>query len=424
MNAMTQQQKPPFELNGWQHVAVFLCACLLVVSRRPDAVFHAQFCCEDGHVWFADAYNLGWWNALFRAQDGYFQTVPRLAAALALLVPLALAPLVTNLLHILVQAAPVSVLLGSRSSAWGSLRFRALMAAVYIALPNNAEMTFGITWAQWQLVLCTILLVVASAPRGWPGRTFDCIFFLLSGLSGPFCILVLPIAAFLAWKRREWWRWVQCAVLAVCALTQLYSLLILDPKGRANFPIGIDAAIFTRMLAGNVFAGAVLGRVRLAVLPGTGAFVFLLCVAVVGTAIVVACFLKARLEMKLFLVFTCLIFAASLLHPSAYPPPGSTMWQLMVKAVAIRYWFFPSLAFAWTLLWCVRSGTVILKSAASVLVCLMAFGMLMNWRIPAFQDFHFAQYARAFEAAPPGTVMVIPEYWEGWNIRLVKHASR
>src|ERR1035437_10257778 len=90
-------------LRPWQHVLVFLFAFVAFISRRPDAIFHPQFWAEDGRVWFADAYNLGWWTALFRAQDGYFQTLPRLGAALAQLLPIALAPLVLNCIAIAVQ---------------------------------------------------------------------------------------------------------------------------------------------------------------------------------------------------------------------------------------------------------------------------------------------------------------------------------
>ena len=68
----------------WQLAGV--CAAIaLIFSRQPDAFLHAQFFAEDGKVWFADAYNSGWFTSLFRAQDGYFQTLPRLAAALSLL---------------------------------------------------------------------------------------------------------------------------------------------------------------------------------------------------------------------------------------------------------------------------------------------------------------------------------------------------
>ena len=381
---MTSREKPLFELSGWQHAAVFLFACLLVISRKPDAVLHAQFCGEDGHVFFADAYNLGGWSAMFRAYAGSLHAVPRIGAALALLAPMALAPLVTNIIAILAQAVPVNLLLSARSSAWGSLGFRALMAATYIALPDNTEIMFGITWAQWPLGLCLVLLVVASMPKTWSGRIFDCIFLLVAGLTGPFSILVSPIAVFLAWRGKERWRWMQCAVLGSCAMIQLWALLILDPKGRSSSPNGITAAILTRILGGDVFAGTLLGRVGLAGLPGTGAFVFLLCVAAGGVAMVAACFLKSRREMKLLLVFACLVFAASLLSPADHVPAGSTVWGVLSKIAAHRYWFVPSVAFAWVLLWCARSEIAILKAAASMLLCLMAFGAgaVFNWRIP------------------------------------------
>jgi hypothetical protein len=424
VDATEQQRDQPVALHGRQHAAAFLLACAVLITRRPDAIIHARFYREDGHIFFADAYNLGGWPALLRPYAGYFHTVPRLAALLALLVPFALAPLVMNTLGILVQAIPVNLLLSTRNSAWGSLRFRALMATIYIALPDNAEITWGVCAAQWPLALGMILLVVGSVPRGRIGRTFDCIFFAVAGLTGPFCILILPIATFLAWVRKEGWRWVQCSVLALCSVIQLGGLLILDPRGRPNTPIGIDPALFIRMLGGDVFAGALLGRVGLSVLPGTSGLIVLLCVASGGLAIMIGCFRNTHAEMKLFIVFTCLVFAASLLRPTEYPPAGVTMWGLMYKAGGVRYWFLPSLAFAWTILWCARSGTEILKSAASILLCLMIFGVVMGWENPASKDIHFAEYAKSFEDAPAGAVFVVPESGPGWDIRLVKHSVK
>lgn len=110
MHNSTQQHEPRTAISAWQQVVIFLLACAVVISRRPDVILHAQFYAEDAHVWFADAYNLGWWRALFNAQDGYFQTVPRLGAALALLAPMARAPLVMNAIAIAVQVLPVNLL--------------------------------------------------------------------------------------------------------------------------------------------------------------------------------------------------------------------------------------------------------------------------------------------------------------------------
>src|SRR5580704_11703742 len=128
MNAQEAGLEQRLSSRFWQHIAIFLVSFAVLVARRPDGLFHAQFWGEDGHVWIADAYNLGWWPALFHTWSGYYQTLPRLAATLALLAPFSFAPLLLNLMAIAIQALPVSILLSSRSSAWGSLQYRAAMA--------------------------------------------------------------------------------------------------------------------------------------------------------------------------------------------------------------------------------------------------------------------------------------------------------
>ncbi|HEU5341048.1 hypothetical protein, partial [Edaphobacter sp.] len=128
------------EFRAWQHVAIFLAACVIVISRRPDSVFHAQFYGEDGAIWFAQAYNWGPWRPFYWSYNGYLHLLPRVAAAAALLVPLQHAPLIENLVAISFEALPVNLLLSSRSSAWGTLRFRIALAAIYLVLPNTGEM--------------------------------------------------------------------------------------------------------------------------------------------------------------------------------------------------------------------------------------------------------------------------------------------
>jgi len=91
MAAKASSSPQPAGLRWYWQVAVVCAAIALIFSRQPDAFLHAQFFAEDGKIWFADAYNNGWFTSLFKAQDGYFQTLPRLAAALSLPAPLALA---------------------------------------------------------------------------------------------------------------------------------------------------------------------------------------------------------------------------------------------------------------------------------------------------------------------------------------------
>src|SRR5437588_5046860 len=85
----------PDRIGATAHLLVFVAAFLLLASRRPDAVLHAQFWAEDGTVFYANAYNAGW-RSLLMAYGGYLNLVSQIVGLLALLVPLRLAPLLMN----------------------------------------------------------------------------------------------------------------------------------------------------------------------------------------------------------------------------------------------------------------------------------------------------------------------------------------
>ncbi|MGA2671589.1 MAG: hypothetical protein ABSE99_00060 [Terracidiphilus sp.] len=424
MEAMGMRVRQQTELHLWQHGAIFLFACAILITRHPDAIFHAQFWAEDGHVWFADSYNFGWWAALLRPQDGYFQTCPRLAASLALLVPLSMAPLALNLILVVAQALPVNLLLSARSSAWGSLRFRALMAAVYLALPNCAERSLGVGYTQWLMALSAFLILVGSAPRSIAGRIFNFLIVALSGLTGPFSVFLAPVALILAWRHRDRSRLVPACVIAACALVQVWGLLILNPSGRSHYAaLGASPALFIRILARQIYLAALFGRNGLSAPSDDRLLGFLLCIAVAGTAIVALCFAKSAIQMKLFLIFSAVLFVASLISPNTHSPAAGSAWELLAITGGIRYWFFPTLAFAWSILWCLHSRIAILKVVAAYLLVFMCIGIVHDWRLPALQDLQFAESARRFEAAPAGTVVTFPLNPAGWNMQLVKRQS-
>jgi hypothetical protein len=414
----------PLELRPWQQVSVFLAACIAFVTRMPDAVFRAGFWAEDGHVFFADAYNLGWWHALFNAYNGYFLAVPRLVAALALLAPLRFAPLVLNIAAILIAALPVSLLFSPRSAAWGDIRFRGFLTGTYLGLPNITVIHHGITESQFLLALGAFLLIVAAPARTKSEWVADVLFILLAGLSGPFCIFLLPISLFLAWRRRGLWARAMAGILAFCVGVQCYALLVVNATGRPKFALGASLIRLVRIFGGNVISGAVLGPNRIALIPGRGAFIALLCLAIAGIAMGAVCWAISTTEMRLFLVFAILVLTASLLSPTVYPFKEPTAWDFLERASMIRYWLLPSLAFVWSVLWCAQRGNAVLKFLAVVFLVPMGFSMVLYWRQQPFIDLHYADYARQFESAPPGTVMTIPENPLGWNLVLMKHGAR
>ncbi|MGH2905043.1 MAG: hypothetical protein ACRDK7_15885 [Solirubrobacteraceae bacterium] len=125
---------------------------MLIVSRRPDAVTHAQFWAEDGKLFYANVYTHGLFATLAVPASGYFQELPILAADIAQLVPLAFAPLVMNSIAITVQVLPVGLLLSRRAETIApDIRVRSLLAALYIALPGAPESNANVDNALWFL---------------------------------------------------------------------------------------------------------------------------------------------------------------------------------------------------------------------------------------------------------------------------------
>jgi hypothetical protein len=401
---------------------VFAIAFAAVVSRRPDALFNPQFFAEDGSIWYHDAYIFGWFAPLFQTYVGYFTTVPRLAASLALLVPLRFAPLLMNLAGLTLQVLPVNILLSARCRKWAPISVRAFMAVIYIALPNTRELEVTITDAQWHLALLACLVVLACTPRTVPWQIFDSCVILLSGLSGPYCIIMLPVAAVFWWFRRERWRLVTIGGLAITAAIQL-AAIILTMSGtlRARASLGPTPELFLKILGGQVYMGALIGESSS---PTHKSDLLLAAVALWGTALVVYCLLKAPLEIKLFVCFAFLVLAASLRHPCCTIDPNARMWELLRDAGGMRYWFFPMLGFAWALVWCLTSSrNIFLQGAAGLGFLAMIFGIALDWKYPAYTDFHFHDYASRFEAAAPGTSVTIPINPDGWVVKLTKKAG-
>src|SRR5690606_9686913 len=203
----------------------------LIVARTPDALFTPQFWAEDGCEWYARAHNSGALRSLVQPFGGYLQTYPRLVGILSVALGLRHAPLVMALCALAVQAIVPAFLMSSRfeSVVPGRLR-RLALALVLLTAPNLYEVHLNVSNSHVHLALLAFLVVIAppAASRGW--RAFDVGVLLLSGVSGPFCVLLLPVAV-VAWLHdRERWSRVRLLCVLVPALVPL-RLLYGGPGG-------------------------------------------------------------------------------------------------------------------------------------------------------------------------------------------------
>ncbi len=124
--------------------------------------------------------------------------------------------------------------------------------------------------------------------------------------------------------------------------------------------------------------------------------------------------------MKLFIAFSAAVLAAALRSPLI--AGQGTQWEQLAIDKGARYWFFPMLAFLWTLLWAVTSQKQRTLRAAS-LVCLAVVprAVIHDWQYRAYPDSSFAFYTHEFETAPRGAVVEIPVYPRGRVMVLRKH---
>ncbi len=383
---------------------VFLFAAAFVISRRPDLIAHAHFYAEDGSHWYADAYNSGWLRALTMPEGGYLNTLQRLVGSLSLLVPLRHAPLVMNVCGLVIQVLPVFFLFSSRCAHWWPLRLRALQAALYLLLPNTREIHILLTNAPFHFALLAFLVALAIPPPNWQWKIFDIAVLVICALSGPFCIILLPLVLVFWWLRRQRWSLVVAALLAPLVALQGVELLFGGFSGRAPSQLGATPMLFMRLLSGQIYLGSLWGENGFAVNASAMA---VLLVTTLGTSFLAFTFWRGTTELRLFIAFAMLLLAASLTKPlisGALP-----QWQLLAYDRSGRYWFFPMLAVLWSLLWCATQRLdMLFRFAGRVMFLALLHGVIHDRRYPPFPDQDFQTFLQTFESAPPGALIRVP----------------
>ena len=400
---------------AWQCLAFFLTIAALF-TRQPDMFLHPQFYAEDGKFWYAQAYNYGRLKALTFQDGGYLNTLPRLVAAITLLFPFRFAPLLMNSFGIVLQALPVMALLSARCRTWGPLPLRMLMAVIYVALPNSAEIHVVLTNAQWHYIILELLLVFGVAPRSVLAKAADVVLFLIGSVSGPFSIVLLPLALFFWWRRRTPWTLLCSLLLGLGGTLQLFVYLT-HASGRPRLELGASPALFLKFFGLDVVTGGILALHDVAYRWPASALIPL---GIFGLLFILAGFFRASLPLRLMIVFTALCLVLELHSPLA--DPSQPAWQILLRSYGNRYWYFPMLVFFWSAAWFVfEERSLVLRLAGLCVLLPLPLGIARDWKHAPFPDNHFSLYAARFELASPGQHVIIQLYPEDWSMELVKH---
>jgi hypothetical protein len=402
-------------------VALAVLCFAAAVSRRPDILFNPQFWAEDGLIFYQQAHELGFAATLLTPHAGYLHTLPRLVAGLSLLVPLAMAPLLFNLVGLAAQSLPAIFLASDRMERAAPLPVRLLLAFLYVGVPNVWRIHGNLTNAQWHLCVLCLLILIASAPRSAWAAAFDVAMLVLGVVTGPFALFLLPIAAILAWQQRDRWSIARAVILAVGSV----AVAVLVSSGTRPISLAaLSASVlgFCRIIGFQIVAPVFWGSNPVLSLADTPRLPTALGVAltVLGSALMAYVFWRGNTAVRCFLVFAALQLAASLISPLA--SATEPQWIALERPGAThRYWMLPEVAVSVAVV--VMAATArarLLRGFFAALVVVMVLVDLVHWRVAPLPDLHFADSAAAFAALPVGQTLRIPIPPPKWTFVLTK----
>lgn len=268
-------------------------------------------------------------------------------------------------------------------------------------------------------------MVIAAKPSYclvW--RFFDLGVILLSGLSGPYAIFLIPIAALIWFQRRDKWLIILLLGLLTGALTQ--AIIIRTKTDITSIQISLEPALklLSKIIGGQLFLGSLIGENGYAWMNVESFVSYFLfsTVAIAGIVTFIYALIKAPLELKFFIIYATLILVATLGLPIIRNDKIQSFWGAMSSpSLGGRYYFIPRLAFVSTLIWMMgkqrsRQSQIIAKAALATMI----FGIIVDFRYPPFTDFKFKEYVDSFMEARKGTQFTIPINPPGWTMQLIK----
>ncbi len=442
--------------SGWLVVAALLTAALWL-SHMPALLFHAQFYADDGG-WYQGAYTLGPLASLPHPAAGYFVLFQRLIASISLLLPIIAVPTFFNIVALAVQIVGICYLVSRRmSAAIPSVAVRVSIALLVIALPNAYDTSGNLTSTQWHLGLLAFLVMFADPARRVGGHILDAAVIVIGGLTGPYCILLEPIAIW-RWRRNPGDRRLTYVLIAntVCAAAQLVVIVDRLALERSSAPLAAGFYPLVRMIGRQVTLGLIVGAHGLASIAGSFVASNVVALTVLTVIPFVVCAWAAwrgpRI-LRAFCYYAFAVFALALVAPSIagfrWPSLGDPADVTNFHPGGLRYFLYPLLAFAISLGWFavtyvmpwarqmrgrraharlaadtatsrrVWIGRCVGLAAALVLAGSVFIGMRVDWSYPPYLEEHWAAEVHKLEAARPGTDVVIPINPQGWTVSLV-----
>lgn len=380
---------------------IALCAAVLGL-RRAEAWSNPQFWAEDG-VFYARARIAGS-HAFLETMGGYLHTVLRAVAAVAARADPAWAP------AIFVAAATAATLYvaGLAISGRSNLpRFAGFSALAVVLVPETHEVLLNLVNLQWVLGAGLILVLLSSEPLRPGQRAHDFVAAAAMGMTGPFCIILLPLFLLRAARRRTKASFLLCAIVGACAVVQAL-MLRSEPASplygaQGSIPYRFILPIIGRRIGGSILMGSLLGPDTDQVIGSLVGLMTLAGVAFLAFRPGLHRTVRTGLGLAFFLMLAGTLYRAS-----------NGFFLFFTPETRARYVYIPQLLAIWLLITAAAQP----GRAGRICAFLCAWALLVNLprlHEPAYRDLHWRDYAARIRA---GEAVSIPINPRGFRVEL------
>lgn len=228
--------------------ACILALAALLAARNPYVLAHPQFWHEDALIFLLEQREHGA-AALWHAYSGYLHTFQRMIALIADSAPLALTP------TIYVWATMAGWLAAGAVCATSPLfksRWMAFAATLALAaIPHSGEVFLVLTNIQWPFA--AILVLLAAEPVMHPPSRSRMAFAGLAAITGPFSLLLTPLAIWRLASRRISDGGIDRLAIVMLVGATIQAIALFSTSTRAGQAIGADSGGIALTLLLGVF---------------------------------------------------------------------------------------------------------------------------------------------------------------------------
>lgn len=403
-------------------VGLFILTFFIVFSRRQDILLHAQPWAEDGVIWMKGIYEGGFWSSILYPANGYYQTISRITYGIGLLFGLSKAPLVANIIAILIRCFFVMFVLSDRMK-FIALKYRVLFVLYFLLMPNIAEGYVNVTNAHWYLSLYLLLVVISDDATTTSWKIHDFVLLVISSLSGPFVIFIAPC---LILKRISQNRGLKNAiinikafdvVMALCCLIQIIAILTSADGSRSHAPLGASFSMLADVISYRVVGGSIFDNELIS--PMGSMTVLNICIFTLLTIVTLIFFVRQDWRFKSAVIFPVLMIGFAL----AKPMMSLTLPQwpaLLIPGGGERYFIITNIAFFSLIIFICSKLDKHTRNLSILLPVALIVLMIPSYSIKGLPDVGYQEDVAKFETLPSGESMKIRINPNPWGVELTK----